>query len=174
MEAQIEESVNTKKRTIAYCGIIFVILMWGVSPVLTSGLLDFYSGGMYSFASSLVSSVALLVLCIPKLKLLDRSYFKVALPTGFFVGLASLLQKIGLQYTTPTQYAFLENLSCVVVPLLLFLFIRKKPGALTVTYMPLTSPGSMVTRSGVTSSGSCQPSSAFTPTSIQYSPGSRL
>ena len=144
MEAQIEESVNTKKRTIAYGGIIFVILMWGVSPVLTSGLLDFYSGGMYSFASSLVSSVALLLICIPKLKLLDRSYFKVALPTGFFVGLASLLQKIGLQYTTPTQYAFLENLSCVVVPLLLFLFIRKKPGALTVTASVLCLAGCFV------------------------------
>ena len=132
MEAENEKKVNTK-RTIAYLGIVFVILIWGLYPVLTSDLLEFYSGGMFSFTGSLVAAVSLLLLCIPKLKLLDRSYFKVALPTGFFVGLANLLQKIGLQYTTPTQYAFLENLSCVIVPLLLFLFIRKKPGALTIS-----------------------------------------
>ncbi len=74
------------------------------------------------------------------------------MPTGFFVGLANLLQKIGLQYTTPTKYAFLENLSCVVVPLLFFLFIRRKPGALTVTASVLCLVGCFVL-SGLSLSG---------------------
>ena len=144
MKAQNEKTVNSKKRTIAYAGIIFVIFIWGLYPVLTSDLLEFYSGGMFSFTGSLIAAASLLLLCIPKLKRLDRSYFKVALPTGFFVGLANLLQKIGLQYTTPTQYAFLENLSCVIVPLLLFLFIRKKPSALTITASVLCLVGCFV------------------------------
>ncbi len=121
------------KITIAYLAIVFVIFIWGLYPILTADLLSHYSGGMFTFGSSLISAAALFCLCIPKLKKIDKTYLKVAVPTGFFMGLANLLQKIGLQYTTPTQYAFLENLSCVVVPILLFLFIRKKPGALTVT-----------------------------------------
>lgn len=144
MEMQNKKPVGSKKRTIAYFGIVFVILIWGLYPVLTSDLLDFYSGGMFSFTGSLIAAVSLLLLCIPKLKLLDRAYFKVALPTGFFVGLANLLQKIGLQYTTPTQYAFLENLSCVIVPLLLFFFIRKKPSVLTITASVLCLVGCFV------------------------------
>lgn len=143
MKIQTENS-NSRRRAIAYAGIIFVMLIWGLFPIFTSDLLHYYSGGMFSFTSSVISAVALLLLCIPKLKLIDKSYFKVAVPTGFFVGLASLLQKIGLQYTTPTQYAFLENLSCVVVPVLLFLFVRKKPGILTVTASVLCLAGCFV------------------------------
>ena len=135
---------GSRTRMIAYCGIFFVIFIWGLYPILTSDLLTFYSGGMFTFISSLVSAAALLLICVPKLKLLDRFYFKVAVPTGFFVGLANLLQKMGLQYTTPTQYAFLENLSCVVVPVLLFLFIRKKPGLLTVMASVLCLAGCFV------------------------------
>lgn len=135
---------GSRTRMIAYCGIFFVIFIWGLYPILTSDLLTFYSGGMFTFISSLVSAVALSLICIPKLKLVDAYYFKVAVPTGFFVGLANLLQKIGLQYTTPTQYAFLENLSCVVVPVLLFLFIRKKPGLLTVMASVLCLAGCFV------------------------------
>ncbi len=132
MKTGNEAKPGSQKRLFAYCGIVFVILIWGLYPVFTSDLLAYYSGGTFSLIGSLFSAVALSLICIPKMKLLNRSYFKVAVPTGFFVGLANLLQKIGLQYTTPTQYAFLENLSCVVVPILLFVFIRKKPGVLTV------------------------------------------
>ncbi len=127
------KTVSSKTKTIAYLGIFFVVFAWGVFPVLTTDILSHYSGGIYTFISSLVSAIALLLISIPKLKLINADYFKVAIPTGFFVGFANLLQKIGLQYTTPTMYAFLENLSCVIVPILLFLFIRKKPGILSVT-----------------------------------------
>lgn len=81
---------------------------------------------------ALVSAAALLLLSLKDLNLLSKTYFKVAIPTAFFYATANILQKIGLQYTTPTRYSFLENLSCVVVPLLLFLFIKKKPSFLTV------------------------------------------
>ena len=99
-----------------------------------------------------MSAVVLLPECLPKLKYIDRSYFKVAVPTGFVVGAANLLQKIGLTYTTPTRYAFLENLSCVVVPILLFLFIRKKPHPLTISASLLCLAGCFI-MSGVSGEG---------------------
>lgn len=140
------------KRVLAYCGIVFVVLLWGLYPVFTSDLLSYYSGGAFTFVSSLLSAVVLLPVCFPKRKLLNATYFKIAVPTGFFVGAANLTQKIGLQYTTPTQFAFLESLSCVVVPLLLFLYIRKKPHPLTIAASLLCLFGCFVL-SGMISSG---------------------
>lgn len=124
---------NSRKRIIAYAGLFFVIFIWGLYPIFTSNLLEQYSPSIFTFTGSLISGIMLLIICIPRLNMLNKSYFKVAVPTGIFFALANLLQKIGLPYTTPTQYAFLENLSCVVVPVLLFIFIRKKPGTLTIT-----------------------------------------
>ena len=146
------EKKPRSRRTIAYLGIVAVVFVWGLYPVFCSDLLGYYSGGAFSLARSLVSAVVLLPECLPKLKRIDRSYFKVAVPTGFVVGAASLLQKIGLTYTTPTRYAFLENLSCVVVPILLFLWIRKKPHPLTVLASVLCLAGCFV-MSGVSGEG---------------------
>ena len=140
------------KRVLAYGGIIFVVLIWGLYPVFAAGLLSFYSGGAFTFVSSLISAVVLLPECFPKRKLLNATYFKIAVPTGLFVGAANLTQKIGLQYTTPTQFAFLENLSCVVVPLLLFLYVKKKPHPLTIGASLLCLFGCFVL-SGLISSG---------------------
>ena len=152
MDIQTETKPQKRKRTIAYLGIVAVVFVWGLYPVFTSDLLGVYSGGAFTLASSLVSAVVLLPECLPKLKYIDRSYFKVAVPTGFVVGAANLLQKIGLTYTTPTRYAFLENLSCVVVPILLFLFIRKKPHPLTISASLLCLAGCFI-MSGVSGEG---------------------
>lgn len=154
MELQSDNRIKTysRKRAFAYFGIVFVVFVWGLYPIFTSDLLGSYSGGAFTFVSSLFSAVVLFLECIPNLKRIDRSYFKVAVPTGLFVALANLFQKIGLQYTTPTQYAFLENLSCVVVPILLFVFIRKKPGFLTILSSVLCLAGCFVL-SGLASSG---------------------
>ena len=132
VQAETEAKPLKRKRTLAYVGIAAVVFNWGLYPIFTSDLLTSYSGGAFTFISSLISAVVLLPECLPRFRLLNRTYFKIAVPTGLFVGAANLIQKIGLRYTTPTRYAFLENLSCVVVPILLFLFIRKKPNLLTV------------------------------------------
>ena len=124
---------GVKSPVLSYAGIIFVIIIWGFYPLLTADLLEHYSGGVFNLFGAAVSAVALTLICIPKLRLLDKSYFRVAVPTGLSVAVGNLLQKIGLQYTTPTYFAFLENLSCVAVPLLLFLFIKRKPGFLTLS-----------------------------------------
>lgn len=122
-----------KKVFFAYASIVFVVLVWGIAPLVTSLVLQFYTPSIYSATSALISGIALLVFCSPNLKQIDKDLLKIAIPTSFFNALANLLQKIGLQYTTPTQYAFLENLSCVVVPILLYFFIKKKPGILTIS-----------------------------------------
>lgn len=145
MKQEKLRTVNeNKKVAIAYASIIFVVLVWGLAPLITSYVLEFYSPSIYSASGALISGVALLVVCFPNLKQFKKDYLKIAVPTGLFNALANLLQKIGLQYTTPIQYAFLENLSCVVVPVLLYFFVKKKPTVWTLSASALCLIGCFV------------------------------
>ncbi len=128
----------------AYAGLIFVIFIWGISPLVTLYFYDFFSPTIRISIGAAVSGIAMLLISLPQRRLLDKSYFKIAVPTGACVAIANILQKIGLQYTTPTHYAFLENLSVVLVPVLLFLLTRKKPNALTITASFLCLVSSMI------------------------------
>ena len=142
------------KKTVAYLGLIFVIFLWGVSPLITLYFYKFYSPTMRVAFGSLTSGLAMLLVAGKRIKLLERRYFKLALPTGLCLGLADISQKIGLQYTTPTNYAFLENLSVITVPLILFLLIRKKPAPLTVLAIALCLASSLVLTGILTDGGS--------------------
>lgn len=119
------------KQASAWAGLLFVVLIWGTSPLLTLYFYDYYSPTIRVTLAAFTSAVALGLLSFKKLHLLDLRYLKIAVPTGIFYTAANMLQKIGLQFTTPAHYAVLEQLSCVVVPVLLFLLIRRKPSWLT-------------------------------------------
>ena len=132
------------KTLIAYLMIATVIILWGITPTINKYMNAKYSVAFRLSIIAFISAFSLLIICAKKLKNLNMLYFKTAIPTGIFVALASLVQKIGLLYTTPARYAFLENLSCVVVPLILFFTIRKKPSILTIIACILCLLGSFI------------------------------
>ncbi len=112
---------------IVYYGmLILVTIVWGLDPIVNSHLYQYYSAAALSSLSTLFSAIFFFFLSVRKLKLLNKEYIRTALPIGVLNSLACLLQRIGLQYTTPAKYAFLEHLSCIVVPIILFFFLRKK------------------------------------------------
>ncbi len=112
-----------------YLALVFVIIVWGVDPMINSYFYNYYSASVLSTICTFCSAVFFLVLSAKKLKQLDSNYLKIALPISFLNSFACLLQRIGLQYTTPANYAFLEHLSCVIVPIMMFIFIKKKATA---------------------------------------------
>lgn len=116
----------------AYSGLVFVIFVWGTVPLTSKYFLDYYSPSFGVAWTSMVSFVALATILRKKFKNITRDYFKVAVPLGIFYTVAIVSQKIGLQYTTPAVCAFFENLSCVVVPFLMWWFIKKKPAILQI------------------------------------------
>ncbi len=116
----------------AYSGLVFVIFIWGLSPIITNFLQQYFSPTIRIAMGTFVCALSMLLISIKKINLLNKEYLKIAIPTGACIGIADMLQKIGLQHTTPSHYAFLENLSVVVVPILLFFLIKKKPNFLTV------------------------------------------
>ncbi len=110
-----------------YFALFFVVIVWGLDPVIMSYFYRYYSASMLTAIGTGVSFLLLLVLNRKKLHLLNSRYFKIAAPVSVLNSAACLLQKIGLQYTTPANYAFLEHLSCVVVPIMLFILVKKRP-----------------------------------------------
>ena len=124
--------VRTHPQSFYYAGLILVIVIWSISPVINPYIYKHISPTVTSFISSAAAAVSLIPILGKKLKLIDKKLLKVAIPTGLINAAASITQKIGLLYTTPSRYAFLENLSCVVVPILMYFFIRKKPGKLKI------------------------------------------
>ncbi len=115
-----------------YLSLCFVIFVWGMGPVINPYIYTVFSPTVCSGISGLAAALSLVIMNFKNLKMINADYFKIAIPTGIINSVASIIQKIGLLYTTPARYAFLENLSCVVVPVMMFFLVRKKPGAIKV------------------------------------------
>ncbi len=107
--------------------LILVVCIWGVVPNISKFLLDHYSPAAKTAFASAIAFFALLLISVKRLKSLNSQYFKIAVPTGIFYSAACVLQQIGLNKTTPTMYAFLENLSCLIVPFLVWYMTKKRP-----------------------------------------------
>ena len=125
--------MKNRSTALAYTGIIFVVLIWGLIPLAKKALIgDSFSASIYSATTSFTAACVLLAMSWKQLKHLNSGYFKIAIPTGLCVGLASLLQALAYNFNaSPTNQAFLENLSCVAVPILLFIIVKKRPSLLT-------------------------------------------
>ena len=114
------------KKTLSYSGLFFVVCIWGTAPLVTQYFYKYYSPSIRLFFCELILFVTCICISGKRLKEFNFEYIKVGIPTGFFLALANISQKIGLIYTTPARYAFLENLSCISVPVLMYFLIRKK------------------------------------------------
>ena len=119
-----------RKKILSLLALIIVVILWGIAPVVSKYLFDknYYSPALLVAVRGLLSCVAMLIfiLATKGFKEVNKSYL-ICIPAGIILGLAYLLQFIGLDTTTPAKNTFLESLSCVAVPLCMFLFVREKP-----------------------------------------------
>ncbi|MBE6644679.1 MAG: DMT family transporter [Ruminococcaceae bacterium] len=115
------------KNKIYYIMLAIVYITWGLDPIINRYFYNYFSASALVLLATLASFILFLALSFKKLRLIDKRYLKIAVPICIISSLANILQRIGLQYTTPASYAFLEQLACVVVPILLFILARRKP-----------------------------------------------
>ena len=119
-----------KKARVKYVLMLLaVVSVWGLDPLVNRYFYGYFSAAALSALSTLASAILFVALAVRHREKWDRRYLTVALPIALVNSLACVLQRIGLQYTSPTRYAFLEHLSCLSVPLVLLLFFRKRPSA---------------------------------------------
>ena len=120
----------TKKRVLSFIGLIIVVILWGIAPVVSKYLFDnhFYSPALLVAVRGLLACIAMLVfiLITKGFKDVNKKYL-ICIPAGIFLGAAYLFQFIGLESTTPAKNTFLESISCIAVPICLFILVREKP-----------------------------------------------
>ena len=118
------------KRTkpIAFITLIIVVALWGVAPVISKSIFDgaVYSPGILIALRGLFSIVAMAIIINKGFKKVNKSYL-ICIPAGIILAAAYIFQFVGLKYTVPSKNAFLENISCITIPLFMFIFIREKP-----------------------------------------------
>ncbi len=116
-----------KAKWLYYVALSFVVLFWGFSSVGYYYFYKYYSAAVLTSIMTLFSAIFFWTIAGKRLKQNDKRYWKIALPICLLNAFANVIQRIGLQYTTPANYAFFEHLSCVVVPVMMFVFIKKRP-----------------------------------------------
>lgn len=143
-----------KKRPVSfyYIMLFIVIFIWGFDPSVCKFFYKNYSAASVAVIATVTSFLFFLVFSRKRLHKLNADFLKIAVPIGFLNSLAGLLQRIGLQYTSPANFAFLEHLAVATVPLVLFMAIKKKPTAAQMLSVALCLVGCFIL-SGMTLDG---------------------
>ncbi|HAH63735.1 MAG TPA: EamA family transporter [Treponema sp.] len=112
----------------AGAGLLLAACIWGFAFVVVKDSLD-YVGPVYMIAFRFsIATVALALLFAPKLRLLNKSYWKNGAVLGGYLFLAYAFQTIGCNYTTAGKNAFLTTIYVMLVPLLGWPLYKKRPG----------------------------------------------
>lgn len=107
-------------------GLIVTAIIWGSGFVATSIALSYYTPYQTMAIRFLVGGVILSFIFFNKVKTLSKQVLKKGFILGAILYIAFALQTVGLQYTTPSKNAFITAINVVIVPLIAFLFYRKK------------------------------------------------
>ena len=117
-------------KVVSFLVLIGVVILWGVAPVVSKAIFDsdppIYSPGMLIALRGLFSIVAMAIFINKGFKKVNKSYL-ICIPAGLILAAAYIFQFVGLKYTVPSKNTFLENISCITIPLFMFIFIREKP-----------------------------------------------
>ncbi len=122
--------IKLTKGALAYVELLTVVLIWSFSPIVSNLKIvkDNYSPGMIIAMRSLFATLALAVINGKKLKKIGKEYAKWAVPSGLVLGTGAMAQMVGYRYGAgPGESAVLENLALIVIPILLFVFVKQKP-----------------------------------------------
>ena len=119
-----------KTKIIAFLILIAVVLLWGVAPVMAKAIYDaepaLYSPGILTALRGLFAVIAMALFINKGFKKVNKSYL-ICIPAGLILAAAYIFQFVGLKYTDPSKNTFLENVSCITIPIFMFILIREKP-----------------------------------------------
>ena len=138
--------MKNKTKILACCALCFVVLTWGLSPVIGKFMLQVYSPGIKRLLDAVFATAALGAIAGKQLKTVDKGMLRFSLLIGVCFSLAMLLEGVALHYTTPAKSNFFGNFSCVTVPLFVALFTGclPKPGKLLAGFVCLMGFGVII------------------------------
>ena len=122
--------VMKKTKIVAFLVLIAVVVLWGIAPVASKAIFDaepaIYSPGILIALRGLFAVIAMAIIINKGFKKVNKSYL-ICIPAGIILAAAYIFQFVGLKYTVPSKNTFLENISCITIPLFMFIFVREKP-----------------------------------------------
>ena len=137
--------MNKEIRIVSFLVLIAVVALWGVAPVVSYNALknNIFSPGVLIMLRGAIALIALAIVINKNFKKINKSYL-VCIPAGVILAIAYIFQFVGLEYTHPSKNAFLENISCITIPLFMFLFVREKPKWYSITSAIICVIGSLI------------------------------
>lgn len=119
-------AMHKEIKIISFLVLVAVVALWGVAPVVSKTAFDSFSPGILIALRGAFAIVVMAIIINKNFKKINKSYL-ICIPAGIFLALAYIFQFVGLKYTVPSKNTFLENISCITIPLFMFIFIREKP-----------------------------------------------
>ena len=130
-----------RKELLGVLALLLTALIWGLAFSAQSVGMKHLGPCSFNALRSFIGAVALMP-CIVLLDLLGhqrpslwgkaqspserRSLLLGGAACGFFLGVASMLQQVGIQYTTTAKAGFLTTLYIIIVPLLGWLILKRR------------------------------------------------
>lgn len=140
----LQKNQKSSKMLLPFIALIIVIFVWGIDPVVFSYFYIDYSATLLCAISTFTSAIVFLFIARKSFKKIDKKFLKVAIPIAVLNSTGALIQKIGLQYTTPAYYSFLEYISCAVAPIILIFITKKVPKLMQVLSIVLCIAGTFI------------------------------
>ena len=99
---------------------------WGVSFTFVKTGVGHGSPFLFLFYKFMIAGLCLAVVFFNQLKYTTRNTVRISLLIGVPLLIATVLQTIGLKYTTVSNAAFITGMDVVLIPILKLLVYRKK------------------------------------------------
>ena len=114
-------------RRLAKPMLLLAAIIWGSSFFIMKNTVDAIPPLFLLAVRFTIGTVLMGLLCWKKWKELTRDYFWRGAIIGACLFSAYVIQTFGLQYTTPSNNAFLTAVYCVLVPFMCWLAVKRKP-----------------------------------------------
>lgn len=107
-------------------GLVITAIIWGSGFVATAVALTYYTPYQTMAIRFLVGGLLLSIVFFNKLKNINKQILMKGIFLGSILYISFALQTVGLQFTTPSKNAFITAVNVIIVPLIAFLFYRKR------------------------------------------------
>lgn len=114
------------RKYIGEIGLLITAIIWGTGFPVSAIALDYFSPYQILAGRFLIGALLLSVVFYKKLRHLSKVVLIKGGLLGVFLYSAFALQTVGLQYTTPSNNAFLTAVNVLIVPFIAFVLYKRK------------------------------------------------
>lgn len=107
-------------------GLIITAIIWGSGFVATAIALEYYTPYQTMAIRFFIGGVILSLVFFNKVKTVTKQLLGKGIFLGIILYVAFALQTVGLQFTTPSKNAFITAINVVIVPIIAYLFYKKR------------------------------------------------